>query len=374
MTFRIDRREALLGLLGVAMAPHVARAAAAAPQRVIGARADTGSRYFVTGFDTAGDVAFDLPLPGRGHGFAVRRDGGEAVAFSRRPGDRITVLDPRAGRMVREVAAATDRWFNGHGTYGPSGRVLYASETIASSGDGVIGVYDAGAGFRRVGEFPSGGLDPHDMRLLPGGETIVVANGGILTHPDAPGFQLNLHDMQPSLAYLDAGSGALRQKATLPPALHQLGTRHLAVAPDGTVAVAMQFAGPSMRTVPLVATHRLGAPEMTFLPLTEDLLAGLRGYCGSAAMDATGTVLGIASPRGNLAVFWDLATGHVLGKVGVADGCGIAADGEDGFLLGSGLGGMFRYQPGAADATRLPLALATTARWDNHLMTLPATG
>lgn len=374
MTFRIDRREALLGLLGVAMAPHVARGAAAAPQRVIGARADAGSRYFVTAFDTAGDVAFDLPLPGRGHGFAIRGDGGEAVAFPRRPGDRITVLDPRAGRLVRQVPAAADRWFNGHGTYGPTGRELYASETVASSGDGVIGVYDAAAGFRRIGEFDSGGLDPHDMRLLPDGKTIVVANGGILTHPDAPGIQLNLHDMQPSLAYLDRTNGALRQKVTLPPDLHQLGIRHLAVATDGTVAIAMQFAGPSTRAVPLVATHRMGRSEMTFLPLADDLLARLRGYCGSAAMDAAGTVLGIASPRGNLAVFWDLPTGRVLGKVAVADGCGIAADGKDGFLLGSGLGGMFRYQPGQADATRLPLALATTARWDNHLMTLPVAG
>jgi hypothetical protein len=370
MTAVIDRRELLLGLFGVAVSATAARAAPT-PQQILGSRGDDGNAFFVTGFDTEGRVAFDLPLPGRGHGFAVRADRGEAVLFARRPGSYATILDPKAGRLVHEMPAAPDRWFNGHGTYDAAGRKLYASETIASTGDGVIGVYDASAAYRRLGEFPSGGLDPHDIRLLPDGRTLVVANGGILTDPDAPGIQLNLDTMRPSLAYLDAASGRLRQEVFLAPELHQLGIRHLAVAADGTVAIAMQFAGPSMLTTPLVGTHRFGAPAIEFLPLEEPLLVRLRGYCGSAAMDATGTLLGVTSPRGNLAVFWDLKSGHMLGTGSVTDGCAIAADGDGGFLVGSGLGGMFRYRDAAGRQERLALKLADAGRWDNHMMPLP---
>jgi hypothetical protein len=364
------RRSVLAGLLGLAATP--ALAAPPVPWRILGARADRASRCFVTGFDTDGGLAFDLPLTARGHGFAVRPDAGEAVLFARRPGDHATVLDPNSGRLLHRITAAPDRWFNGHGTYDAAGRRLFASETIASTGDGVIGVYEPAAGYRRVGEFPSGGLDPHDIRLLPDGRTLVVANGGILTHPDAPGVQLNLADMQPSLVYLEVASGALRQEVRLAPTLHQLGIRHLAVAADGTVAIAMQFAGPSMQPVPLVGMHRLGAPAIEFLPIANDLLSALRGYCGSAAIDASGTVLGVTSPRGNLAVFWHLPSRSVIGTARVADGCGIAADSGAGFLLGSGLDGMFRYRSADGGPNRLPLPLA--ARWDNHLASLPTAG
>jgi hypothetical protein len=364
------RRSVLAGLLGLAATP--ALAVPVAPRRILGARADQANRFFVTGFDTDGGLAFDLPLTARGHGFAVRPDAGDAVLFARRPGDHATVLDPEAGERLLRIAAAPDRWFNGHGTYDAAGRRLFASETVASTGDGVIGVYEPAAGYRRMGEFRSGGLDPHDIRLLPDGRTLVVANGGILTHPDAPGVQLNLADMQPSLAYLDAASGALREEVRLAPALHQLGIRHLAVAADGTVAIAMQFAGPSMRTLPLVGMHRLGATTIEFLPIAEDLLSALRGYCGSAAIDASGTVLGVTSPRGSRAVFWHLPSRSVIGTARVADGCGIADVSGAGFLLGSGLDGMFRYRSGDGELSRLPLPL--TARWDNHLASLPTAG
>jgi len=67
------------------------------------------------------------------------------------------------------------------------GRTLFATETAIETGDGVLGIYDAAADYRRRGEVPTHGLDPHEVRLMPDGRTLVIANGGILTHPDAPG-------------------------------------------------------------------------------------------------------------------------------------------------------------------------------------------
>ena len=41
------------------------------------------------------------------------------------------------------------------------------------------------------------------MLLMPDGETFVVANGGIETHPDYGRAELNLETMDPSVAFVD---------------------------------------------------------------------------------------------------------------------------------------------------------------------------
>jgi hypothetical protein len=58
----------------------------------------------------------------------------------------------------------------------------------------VIGVRDASAGYRHIGELPSHGIGPHDLALLSDERTLVVANGGIRTHPDRRREELNLAD------------------------------------------------------------------------------------------------------------------------------------------------------------------------------------
>ena len=39
-------------------------------------------------------------------------------------------------------------------------------------------------GTSRIGELASFGVGPHEVVLMPDGATLVVANGGIRTHPD----------------------------------------------------------------------------------------------------------------------------------------------------------------------------------------------
>ena len=38
----------------------------------------------------------------------------------------------------------------------------------------MIGVYDASDGFRRVGEFPTHGMDPHELLPMPDGRTLAL--------------------------------------------------------------------------------------------------------------------------------------------------------------------------------------------------------
>ena len=92
---------------------------------------------------------------------------------------------------------------------------------------GMIGVYDATAGFRRIGEFATHGMDAHEMLLLDDGRTLAIANGGIETHPDFGRAKLNIATMKPSFVFIDRLSGDLIEKHELAPELHQLSIRHM---------------------------------------------------------------------------------------------------------------------------------------------------
>ncbi|HEY4136527.1 MAG TPA: DUF1513 domain-containing protein [Alphaproteobacteria bacterium] len=339
----------------------------------LGARVDAKGKGFVSAFDDEGQSSFDLALPARGHGFAQRPGRPEEiVAFGRRPGRFMVVADVRSGKLLHTVEAIENRRYCGHGAFDPAGRLLHVTELEYDTGDGVIGVYDAADGYARVGEFRSGGLDPHEIRLLPDGETLVVANGGILTDPDAPGINLNIDEMDSSLAYLRLHDGAQLATAKLPNELFQLSLRHLAIAPDGMVAVVMQYEGPSSDQVPLVALNRPGE-KLTTLDLPPRVLSRLRNYCGSAAFDASGKVLATTSPVGGVTVLWDTAAGHCLGYAEIADGCGLAPASEDGrFIVTSGQGGGYLVTSSEAEVSRQPIGSKFLAdgRWDNHMLRL----
>jgi len=365
----IDRRT-LLGLIAGGLAwpllPPGLRAEGGQPL-FLSARADAAGDFRVSGFDAAGRPAFDLPLPARGHSFALRPGARQAVHFARRPGTFATILDLARGVAVGAMETPADRHFYGHGAFGPDGRLLYATENDFAAGRGAIGVYDAVHGYRRVAELPSHGVGPHEIRLLSDGETLAVANGGILTRPDLPRVKLNVPTMAPSLTYIDRRDGLLLKEVRLNPELHQLGMRHLAVGRDDTVAIAMQYEGPAGDRVPLVATHRGDAP-VTLLDAPAEVLRSMHQYCGSVELDRSGAVLAVSAPRGNLVAFWDAATGRHLSAVVVADSCGIAAGARPGtFLASSGRGGVMVLDAVAGTATPIASDFLRAGRWDNHM-------
>jgi hypothetical protein len=342
---------------------------AAASQRLYLNAYGANGGFGLAGFDSEGNIRYRLPLSGRGHSFARRADGRVAVAFSRRPGDYALAFDPQAGTAMHLIPAAEDRNFCGHGAFTPDGRLMFATEAVGSTGDGVLGIYDATAGWKRVGEISTRGLDPHEVRLMPDGRTLAVANGGILMRSDMPRLKLNIPDMDPSLVYLDSRDGSLIRQIRPATELRQLSIRHIAIDRRGRVAVAMQYEGPVADRVPLVAVHDApaGTDRLDYLPMPEDQRLAMRQYCGSAATDDSRRYLAVSSPRGNRVLVWDMER-LALVHVGEArDVCGVAALPESGFLASNGLGRLFRLD---TESRLDAVAEAARLQWDNHMVAI----
>lgn len=370
----LSRRSLIASLAATtALAPLARRAWADNATCYIGARVLQNGGACATGFDSDGTVICDLALPARGHGFAQHGKTRDIVAFARRPGTFAIVFDPATGQVRHTIEAANDRRFCGHGLFARNGTVMIATELEYSTGEGVLGLYDVGSGYRRIGEYRSGGLDPHEALLLDDGVTLVVANGGILTDPDAPGIKLNRDDMDSSLAYIDTRDGKLIARHRLPDDYAQLSLRHLALAENGTVAVAMQYEGPSSDRVPLVVTHRLGDSTLATLTVPDQSLGRLRNYCGSIAFDATSRVLAVTSPVGGVAAFWSTGDRQFVGVAEMGDVCGLAAGARVGeFVIASGLGGAAMVSAAERHPQSLTTDAIASAHWDNHLLQIGA--
>lgn len=365
MATEVSRRAALGLLGGGLLLPFAAPAnqAGGLYLSAYGGRAGFG----VAAFDERAEIRYAFALPGRGHGFACRADGSAAVAFLRRPGSAAIVFDPRNGQRRLTIAAAEDRSFCGHGVYSADGTRLFATEAIGSTGEGVLGVYAVDENYRRIAEWPTHGLDAHEICLFPDGRHLAVANGGILMRADLPRMKLNIPDMDPSLVYLDAGTGELRSQIRPPAGLHQLSIRHLAIDAAGSVIIAMQFEGAAEERVPLVAIHdgvNAAQGGLRFLEFPAPTLAAMHHYCGSVALAGSGRLAAITSPRGNLLVVYDRAREKIAGSYAIPDVCGVAAAGRDGFRISNGLGRVFGFDGEITAAAAAPADLL----WDNHML------
>lgn len=351
------RRTFLAGLAAAGLCPRPTWADAGAPAYLSAARMPDG-RYYLVGLTTRGGELFRLPIPARGHAAAAHPERPEAVAFARRPGTFAVVLDCVAGKQTALLAAPEGRHFYGHGTFSRDGSLLYTVENDYNTPRGVVSVWEVASGYLRLGEFPSGGIGPHDIRLMPDGETFVVANGGIETHPDSGRTKLNLGTMKPNLTYLQA-DGTILEQVELDHDIHRNSIRHLALAPDGLVAFAMQWEGDTAEHPPLVSTHRRGEAPRLF-QAAEDVHREMRGYAGSVAYEDG--KIAITSPRGGMVQVFDVETGDCTGVHKLADVCGLSS-GPGGFTVTTGTGEVSGLGP-----TGLRWDTTLACQWDNHLV------
>ena len=353
----IDRRS-FMRAAGIGFAATLSPRALMALERsdavyASGFRAPDGS-FGIATVSERGEIVGRTALPARSHGMAFSPVTGRLVAFARRPGTFAMVTDPLGKAEPVVISAPEGRHFYGHGAFSPNGRLLYASENDFDGNRGTIGIYDAADNFRRIGEFEAHGIGTHDMSVSDDGSMLVIANGGIETHPDFGRTKLNLDRMEPSLVLLDARDGRLIQKHTLPPSLSQLSTRHIALADGGRIWFACQWEGPRNARPPLVGQLARGE-DLRFVPLPERVTDGLANYVGAIAVNRRDGMVGLTSPKGGLAVSLNARTGEVVREQAIVDAAGIAPS-NTGFAVSS-------YR-GSFNDGRSPVA------WDQHIVRL----
>lgn len=353
------RRGFLASLLATAAVPTLTWADAGSPDFLAAAREPDGT-FALFGLTAQGQETFRIPLPARGHAGAGHPVRPEAVTFARRPGTYALVIDCARGQVVRSLEAPDGHHFSGHGTFSADGATLFTGEIDNATGVGWIGRWAREDGYRRVGQFASGGIGPHEILRLSDGN-LVVANGGIITALDDNRTKLNLDTMRPNLSYLEP-EGLLLDLVELPSDLHRNSIRHLAAHPDGTVAFAMQWEGDDTVHPPLLGMHRKGHTPVLCAP-PEALAPRMKGYAGSVSFSGTGRKVAITSPKGGVMAVFD-RTGRFMDMPARTDICGIGAE-STGFLTTDGLGGVMQL----TTETLRPLAQFNRA-WDNHLISV----
>lgn len=368
----LDRRQILVAGGAAFLAgllPHQGEALAQAKAFFASAVRLPDGGFAVQLLSERGDALATYDLEDRGHDVALSPDGKLCVAFARRPG-RFMLVFRRDGKGEPQLLwAPKDRHFFGHGVFSSDGRLLYATENAFTDEDeethGVIGIYDVQNGFRRIGEHLSHGIGPHEILLMPDGATLVVANGGIMTHPDYRRVKLNLDDMKPNLAFVDAQSGDLLEKAELAPDLHQLSIRHMSIDGQRQVWFGCQHQGAVTEEVPLVGSYQRDG-KVRFSSIPDSLASSLRNYVGSVMCNSEGSLVATSCPRAGRILYWEAKSGAFVGYSSVRDGCGVAAWGQ-GFAISNGAGAVGRVAlPGEAEYEQMSHQPGLS--FDNHMI------
>lgn len=334
------QRRAFLQAAGAGFAtsllPRGAEALAQSDLIFATATQEAPDRYAARIITESGKLVTAVDLPVRGHDVSWSPVVGRAAVFARRPGTFAVIFDPAGGAAPTTISSPEGRHFFGHGAFSADGKLLYATENDFASGQGVIGIYDVAGGYRRIGEVPSYGVGPHEVLLLPDGRTFAVANGGIETHPDYGRAELNLEQMDPSIAFVDATDGHLVGLLKLDKGLHMLSIRHLAVDAANRVWFGCQFRGDKADAPQLVGYATLDG-DIRLIELPPDALSGLGNYVGGLAISTDRSVLAVSSPVGGTVLTIDTTTAKPSGLVDLSYTCGVAPD-RAGFLASSGLG------------------------------------
>ena len=179
--------------------------------------------------------------------------------------------------------------------------------------------------------------------------------------------------MRPALNYIEIGSGRLLGRYA-PPDPRQ-GIRHLDVAADGTVVVAIQHEGAAGEGPAggLLARHR-GEDALSFPAAEPGDWAALRGYVGSIRVAPEGRHAIASSPRGNALAFWDWRENRIEASLPMLDVCAVEIDADGGRAAAAGGGGEIRDYVRDEGRWRLarvvPAANGAAVAFDNHMASI----
>ncbi|RZJ03248.1 MAG: DUF1513 domain-containing protein, partial [Rubrivivax sp.] len=315
-----------------------------------------------------------LEVPTRAHGVLVESTG-TLLAVARRPGDWL-LRWTRDGREMAWHWIEADRAFNGHVIESADGRRLYTTESDLETGQGLIGVRDA-ASLEKLAEWPTHGMDPHEL-LLDADGSLLVANGGIPALPETGRLKIHLDRMDASVVRLDTQGGSLRGQWRL--ADRRLSLRHIAWGRDAAsgrrllgIALQAEHADPAARvSAPVLAVFDGQQLNAVMAPHP------LAGYGGDIAF--VGGAFAVSCPRANRVALFDAHAADAsrwAGEAALAEACALtvapATDVARPALWAGGRDHTLALQGDIpVQRARLPVS-GSAIRLDNHWTPLPKT-
>ncbi|WP_293758873.1 DUF1513 domain-containing protein [uncultured Paraglaciecola sp.] len=364
----INRRQFMLGASQAALAAWLLPACTAqkSEQWLVSTCNDQQGQNMVAAINSQGQIVSTVNLPARGHdSLALPHKPGHALVFARRP-DRFAIeVDFINSEIVSHIQSQADSHFYGHGAFSKDNKYLYTTENLYDKKRGLIVVRDAQT-YQVLDRFDSGGIGPHELMLMPDGNTLVIANGGIETHPSQPRKKLNIKTMQPNLAYFDISTGKILSSYVPPD--NQLSIRHLTVSPKGVVYTGAQYQGSRSSIQPLVFAHH-GEDSLQAFSASQTQWFKMQQY--TASLLVKDGLLCVSCPRGSHLSFWGTATQEFVGQQIFSDVSGVAY--SNGNLLASSGKGLLKKLNHANPITG-PTSISSLAlKFDNH-MTMIAAG
>ena len=304
----------------------------------------------------------------RGHGVSqhpLRQS--NVIMFGRRPSQQLIEVNLVTGQVEAAVDCQADRHLFGHGCFSADGKKLFTTEADLKTGQGKIVVRDSNT-YQPITEYDSYGIGPHEIKLMSDQITLVVANGGIHTRPETGRKKLNLVSMFSTLTYIDSRTGKLLEAISVEEPKSSI--RHLDVAQDGSVAIAIQLqrkAAGHNNIVALTGVHQRGKSIRLF-DAPETLLAKMNDYVGSVAINNQTRIAGFACPKGNLVAFWDMDKGNLVGYHAFNDACGVAVTADQKHFVTSSSVGQLRFiHADSLIEDRDRRITNQNVQWDNHL-------
>ena len=322
---------------------------------------DVRGDQYVGGLHLASRHVFGARVPMRAHGCAIDpRDPMRVVFFARRPGTQAFELDRRSNtaRVIGETSVG--RHFAGHGSFAANGDWIFTPEHDFEKARGVLAVRDARS-FKIAADIDTRGVDPHEVVGSPDGSRLIVANGGILTHPRSYRRKLNIASMDPSLAVFDATTGECLEQWRLDD--HLLSIRHLTAASNGRIAVGLQYEGTAEQAPALVALYEPGL-GMQALELPSEARKQARGYVASVALSESDDLIAAACPYGNGLACWSLSRRSFEGFISAAETYGVSRL-ADGALIASQRDGTL-YTLNDGRSRFVTVDHDSPIRWDDH--------
>ncbi len=359
------RRFIQFGLLSLAAVSSLRSLAGghqtAAIQFLSSANDPTGA-HFIVAADATGLELFRIPVKERCHSGCLRPGTAEAIIMSRRPGKNLYIINMLEGKLKETVTSGTDFHFYGHGVFSQDGSRFYVTANRYADGAGFVRVYDALNSYQHLKDLPVGGMDPHELRLHPDGERLVIALGGIHTHPDYGRIKLNLETMEPALIVMQRTTGKILQRCE--PSHHQLSCHHLDISAEGIVIAGYQFEGAAWETPPLIARLDTATGAFSEISLSDPEQSQLVNYTASIAISRHSAMAAVTAPKGNSVVILNYLTEEVLRVVEVPDAGGVLVEQDGSFIVSSGNGGLYRI---GANDFKVRLINQHALLWDNHL-------